>query len=129
MLLISCAASKHSKSSVETAMQQYNRYILNMDADSTALLFTPDGTLANIAKGRDSIRKLLSSFKNVKVLSQASTTQFIQIRKDTAIQKGMYMQSDLINGKDTAHVKGEFTVQWQWMKNGWHIKHIETKPL
>ena len=110
-------------------MQQYDHYILNLDADSISLLFTSDGQLGDMATGRDSIKKFLSSFKNVKVLSQSSVTQSIDIINDTAIQKGTYTQSDLVSGKDTMHVKGEFTAQWQWMNNNWYIKKMTTKPL
>ena len=94
------------------------------------MLYTPDGNLGDIAIGRDSIKKFLTTFKNVKVLSQTSTTNSINIIHDTAIQKGSYRQIDLIVEKDTVKVKGEYTTQWQWIKNeGWHIKHMATKPI
>jgi len=38
-------------------------YLQKTDADSIAYMFTPDGELGNVAKGRDSIRHFLSSFK------------------------------------------------------------------
>lgn len=129
MLLYSCNAGKHSSKSVESAMQQYDHFILNLDADSIALLFTPDGNLGNIARGRDSIKKFLSSFKNVRVLSQSSSTTSIQINKDTAVQKGAYRQVDIVAEKDTVKVKGEYTATWLWInQKGWHIKEMTTKP-
>ncbi len=110
-------------------MHHYDNLILKLDADSIALLYTPDGKLGDIATGRDSIRKFLSSFKNVTVLSQSSLTTSIYLNKDTAVQKGTYTQTDIV-GKDTIHVKGEYTATWQWMrKNGWHIKRMETKAV
>ena len=110
-------------------MQQYDHYILKLDADSIALLFTPNGNLGNIAIGRDSIRKFLSSFKNVQVLAQSSTTASIKINKDTAIQKGNYRQTDVVGGKDTIKVKGEYSATWLWIpKEGWHIQQMATKP-
>ncbi len=127
VLFSACSNSRYNEAGVKAAMQQYDRLILKLDADSIALLYTPDGNLGGIAIGRDSIRRFLSSFKNIKVLSQSSTTSSIQIIKDTAVQKGNYTQSDLV-GKDTMHVKGEYIATWQWMgKNGWHIKKMATK--
>ena len=112
------------------AMKQYDHLILKLDADSIALLYTPDGDLGAIAHGRDSIRKFLLTFKNIKVLSQASTTDTIKIYGDTSLQKGMYYQSALVNNKDTVAVKGEYTATWLWMhKGGWHIRRMEVKPV
>ena len=130
LLLLSCTTSTHNKSGVEAAMKYYDHLILKLDADSIALLYTPDGNLGGMAIGRDSIKQFLSTFKNVQVLSQVSTTDSIHIIRDTAIQKGSYTQTDIVAGKDTLHVKGEYTVQWQWIhKQGWHIKKMITKPL
>ena len=127
--LFSCSAGKHNEKGVQSAMKQYDHYIQNLDADSIALLYTPDGDLGNIAHGRDSIRKFLSTFKNVKVLSQSSTTASIKITGDTSLQKGRYQQVVVIAGKDTLTLRGEYTATWLWMPNaGWHIKRMETKP-
>ena len=111
-------------------MNYYDHLIKKTDADSIALLYTADGNLGDIVIGRDSIRRFLSSFKNVQVLSQKSTTQSIEIVKDTAIQKGTYVQTDVMPGKDTIVVKGEFTAHWLWLPaDGWRIKKMETKPI
>lgn len=128
MLLSSCSSTKHSKAGVESAMTYYDNLILKLDADAISRLYTEDGNLGNIAIGTDSIKKFLSSFKNVRVLSQYSVTKSISIVHDTAIQLGSYLQTDLVAGKDTIHVKGEYNAQWQWIpKKGWHIKHMITK--
>jgi hypothetical protein len=127
--LFSCTTSNHSNAGVTSAMKYYDHLILKLDADSIALLYTPDGNLGSIATGRDSIRKFLSSFKNVRVLSQASTTTSIKIIRDTAIQNGSYTQSDIVSGHDTVNVKGTYMARWQWIKKeGWHIKQMTTKP-
>ncbi len=119
----------HNKAGVEAAMKYYDHLIRKLDADSISLLYTPDGKLGDIAIGRDSIRKFLSSFKNVSVLSQVSTTNSINILGDTATQKGNYTQTDVISGKDTVKVRGEYVAKWQWIrKEGWHIKQMVTKP-
>lgn len=123
-VFIACKSSApvHTKQEVEDAAKYYDHLILNSDADSIALLYTPDGNLGDIAIGRDSIRNFLSSFKNVKVLEQSSISKSIVVSKDTAIQKGSFEQMVIMNGKDTVRAKGNFTATWQWMDNGWHIK-------
>lgn len=130
---ILCAVScndHRDKKSVEQAMNQYDRLIKKMDADSIALLYTPDGDLGGIAKGRDAIKKFLSTFKEVRVLSQASTTKSIEIHDNTSIQKGTYRQVVLTQGNDTIKVYGEFVATWLWIPHdGWHISRMITKPL
>ena len=131
VFLLSCNATRHSKNiaGVESAMKKYDHLILKLDADSISLLFTPNGNLGNIAIGQDSIRKFLSSFKNVSVLSQSSTTSSIIISGDSAIQKGSYFQTYLIAEKDTVKVKGDYLAVWQWLKQkGWLIKKMTTTP-
>ncbi len=127
VFFLSCYTA-HNKTGVESAMRRYDSLIRKLDADSISLLFTPDGNLGDIAVGRDSIKKFLSSFKNVRVLSQASTTESIALVGDTALQKGVYTQTDLLSEKDTVKVKGEFTAKWEWFrKEGWRIKMMTTK--
>jgi len=126
----SCHTKEHRESEIELAMQRYDHLILKLDADSIAMLYTSDGNLGDIAVGRDSIRKFLSSFKNVRVLSQASVTDSINIIRDTALQKGSYVQTDVVASKDTVTVKGTYFVRWQWINNeGWRIKQMTTRPL
>ena len=110
-------------------MKYYDRLVMKLDADSIALLYTPDGRMGEMAEGRDSIRAFLSSFTNIKVLSQHSTSDSVKITADTAVQNGIYLQSDVISARDTVRLKGEYTATWQWLNDGWHIKKMETKPL
>lgn len=127
--LLSCRAAKYSNQKIESAMRYYDHLIKKLDADSIVLLYAPDGNLGGIAIGRDSIRNFLASFKNIKVLSQVSTTSSITFIQDTAIQKGTYIQKDLVADKDTITVKGEYTAKWVWLKReGWRIKQMNTKP-
>jgi hypothetical protein len=85
IFLLSCNTARYSKSEIDSAMKHYDNLILKSDADSISLLYTPDGNLGDITIGRDSIKKFLSSFKNVRVLSQSSTTKSIRIIRDIAI--------------------------------------------
>jgi ketosteroid isomerase-like protein len=129
--LLSCNSTRLNKNEkgVEAAMKKYDGLILKLDADAISLLYTPDGNLGNIAIGRDSIKSFLSTFKNIMVLSQSSTTSSIVISGDSAIQKGSYLQTDLISDKDTVKVKGDYETVWQWIKpKGWLIKKMTTTP-
>jgi len=125
-----CRPKERSTESVEQAMQNYNRYILEMDVDSIALLYAPDGELGKMAKGRDSIRRFLDNFKRYKVLSQVSTTNLIKISRDTALQSGSYTQKVIVPVNDTVTVRGLFSTKWIWMDpTGWHIQRMETQPV
>lgn len=130
IVLFSCTNTQHSISGIESAMKRYDNLILKLDADSISMLYAPDGNLGNIAIGRDSIKKFLSSFKNVRVLSQSSITKSINLVGDSAVQKGTYDQTDIISNKDTVKVKGEYTANWQWISGkGWFISRMMTKPI
>lgn len=127
---VSCTTPRHNKAGVELAMKRYDHLILKLDANGIAELFTPDGKLGEMARGRDSIRKFLSSFKNIRVISQSSSSTSIYISGDSAIQQGTYRQSDIISGKDTVNVKGEFTATWQWVQHkGWYIRQMSTRSV
>jgi len=131
-IMASCVAwiGPHQSREIESAMNQYSRYILSMNTDSIASMFTPDGDLGDIAHGRDSIQHFLMRFKDFKVLSQSSTTNKISIVGDSAIQKGMYWQTTIVPPRDTVHVKGTFVAQWTWLETtGWKIKRMDTHPL
>ena len=124
-----CRSKEHSSESVELAMQKYDRYILNMDVDSIALLYAPDGELGKMATGRDSIRRFLEKFKKYKVLAQTSKTNLISINKDTALHSGLYTQKVIVPANDTVTVKGLFSAKWIWIDStGWHIQRMETMP-
>ena len=124
-----CQPKKRSAETVERAMQKYDRYLLHMDVDSISLLYTPDGELGKMAKGRDSIRRFLENFKKYKVLYQLSKTNLIKINGDTALQSGLYTQKVIVPVNDTVIVKGLFSANWIWMDStGWHIQRMETQP-
>ena len=131
-LLMICIAwiPPHKNQEIESAMNQYNRYILSMNTDSIASIFTPDGDLGDVAHGRDSIKRFLYRFKEFRVLSQTSATNMISLSGDSALQKGMYWQTTIVPPNDTVHVKGSFTTRWIWLnESGWRIKRIDTQPL
>ena len=132
-MLITCfitgCGTSHKESEVEAAMKRYDDLIVRMDADSLALLFEPDGELGEMAKGRDSIRRFLQSFTNVKVLSNLSTSESVELNADSAVQKGHYSQIAVINNRDTLKPTGAYTGHWHWSPDqGWLIRKMETNP-
>lgn len=129
--IITCCScnTKHSKQEIESAMQQYERLLQKMDADSISKMFTPSGWLGSIAHGRDSIKQFLLTFTNVKVLSASSTTDSIELKGLSATQNGMYYQTAVVDQKDTARLKGTYTVKWEWLPaEGWRIARITNNP-
>lgn len=122
-------AQYKTRAGVEQAMKNYDHLIMSMNADSIAAIYTPDGELGKIARGRDSIRNFLNTFKNFRVLSQSSETNSISLDQDSALQKGIYRQTVVIPSKDTVTVQGNFTALWIWsVNNGWLIRRMETQP-
>jgi|SRR5690348_1671352 len=128
IMLVACN-NLHSQRGVELAMEQYDHLIKEMNADSIALLYTPDGDLGDIVHGRDSIKSFLASFKGIRVLSQHSISGSVKISGDTAVQNGTYYQTAVVNNNDTMRISGEFNAVWYWMTPGeWHIKKMMTIP-
>ena len=128
--LFSCYSQHRGSSGVEAAMKKYDALILQLDAAGIAHMFTEHGRLGNMATGQDSIRKFLSAFKGISVLTQSSVTDSIILKDNKAVQQGHFRQSDIISGKDTVLVKGTFTAHWIWAgKNGWRLESMETLPL
>lgn len=126
ILLMVLACQSQREMAIRSLMQRYDQLILNMDGSAIAALYLPDGRLLGEnnfqVKGPQAIEEFLSSFKNVKVLSNTSTTESIVFKKDTAIQRGFYRQSALINGKDTIYPKGNFVAKWvKKPGQGWRI--------
>jgi ketosteroid isomerase-like protein len=130
LFITSCISYVHRQQEVQDAMQHYDHLIQKMDADSIAFMYSADGDLGGIAKGRDSIRRFLASFKDVRILEVSSNTDSMAMTGDTAFQSGHYKQSGIINGKDSFHVTGSYHAQWVWVKEekGWRIKRMTTIP-
>jgi hypothetical protein len=118
-----------SREAVVQAMKKYDDLILKMDEDSIAMLYTPDGSLGNIARGRDSIRNFLKKFINFKVIYQSSVPDSFYIHADTAVLKGSYHQKTIVAPNDTVSVSGRFNSIWVWLNGGgWHVKNMDTTP-
>jgi ketosteroid isomerase-like protein len=122
LLFITIAACNNSlNKNVESAMQQYDNYVLHVDAKGIAGMFTTDGELAAPGglsiRGKDSIEHFLSQFDNIKVEEQKSTTDSIRRFGDTAFQYGKYYQRAIVNNT-TAEVHGAFQANWIIQPNG-----------
>lgn len=131
IVLYSCSVSPgHSEKEVVAAMHRYDQLILKKDADSIALLYSPEGELVDAAKGRDAIRNFLKSFGDVRVLSNRSTTDTVTVTGDTARLTGMYSQVVVLNDGDTLHLLGSYQARWVYLpKEGWRIDRMETTPV
>ncbi|HVZ26343.1 MAG TPA: nuclear transport factor 2 family protein [Sediminibacterium sp.] len=128
-LLAECR-NTHQEAEISDAMHRYDQLIEKMDADSIALLYTKDGEMGAVAKGRVAIRKFLQGFKNVHVLHNISIPDTTRLTGDTAIQEGTYRQDVVLPNKDTAHLQGRFLANWRWIpREGWRIQKIQTTPI
>jgi len=124
VFLISCNPDRTIE--IEKAMKTYDNLILRMDADSIAETYTVDGKLDNII-GRDSIRRFLKTFVDVKVLDYQSWTKSIIFVGDTAKQEGDYQQKVVVN-HDTLNLKGQYWTTWIRDKRKWYIQKMTTSP-
>ena len=116
--LISCNTSLNKKA--EAAMQQYDNFILHVDAKGIAGMFTADGELAGpgmSVHSRDSIEHFLNQFKDFKVEEQKNTTDSIRKIADTAFQYGKYYQRAVVNNTK-AEVHGLFQANWVIQADG-----------
>ena len=133
LLLFSCkgnkTGNKDRKAAVEAALKTYDSLILKMNFNAIAMMYTPDGELVEMAHGRDSIRKFLSGFSNVKVLAASSSSDAVEITADTAVQRGRYYQEALVDNADVIKPTGSYVATWVWTKKGgWKIRRMVTIP-
>src|SRR4051794_23491767 len=113
VIVISCTKNNHTNDEVEQAMNNYDSLILKQDPVAIAKAFTPDGKLGDLATGRDAIQKLLSHITGFKVIEQSSTTTGIQIRGDSALHQGTFIQRGVDAKNDTVRAMGTFTCKWK----------------
>ena len=131
VLLSSCSRpAQHTQAEIEQAMNNYDSLILKQDAAAIAQAFTPGGKLGDAATDRAAIQNMLMQVKGFKVIEQSSTTINIQIRGDSALHRGTYIQRDVDTKNDTLKAQGTFVCKWKWTaEEGWKIDHIVTRPF
>src|SRR5215831_2779755 len=128
-----CSCSSNPiKEGPPDVIKKYERFVLEMKADSIAQLFTTDAEIGHegqlTIKGRDSIYSFLSSFKNVRVISNRDDIVSSSIRDDSAVVNGSYIQTVIVSGKDTVNVAGKFTAIMVRNKNkNWFIAKMKTR--
>lgn len=111
-------------------MSYYDKKLVEMNADSISFCYTLSGELGDVAKGRDSIRAFLLTFKDYHVISNKSMSETVSIDLDTAFQTGTYHQITILPAGDTVRLLGRFKTHWSWSHNdGWKIKRMETFPI
>src|SRR5215831_6893524 len=92
LLQSNSCSDKASGDTPQRVMKRYERLVLEMKADSISQLFTNDAEVGHgnqtPIKGRDSIYAFLSSFKNVRVISNADSISNVTVKKDSAIVEG-----------------------------------------
>ena len=126
----SCTKHKHTNDEIIQAMNNYDSLIVKQNPAAIAQAFTPNGKLGTAAIGRDSIKNLLSRIHSFKVIDQFSTTTGIQIRGDSALQNGTYIQRNVNANHDTVKVMGNFSCKWKWIPGeGWKIANIASSPF
>ena len=123
-----------TKETPQGIIKKYERFVLQMKADSISQLFTPDAEIGHAnqspIKGRDSIYAFLSSFKNVRVLSNRDSISTTSIKNDPAIVTGIYRQTVIVSGNDTVQVAGNFiATMMQNKNNNWLIWKMTTRSL
>jgi hypothetical protein len=94
-----------AKETPESVIKKYERLVLEMKADSISQLFTNNAEVGHgnqkPIKGKDSIYAFLSSFKNVRVISNVDSISSVSIKNDSAVVDGNYKQSVILQETDT----------------------------
>lgn len=120
-----------TKASPTDVIKKYERFVLEMKADSIAQLFTADAEIGHEGqppvKGRDSIYSFLSSFKNVRVIDNHDEVLNTSIRDDSATVNGGYTQTVIVSGKDTVNVTGKFMAIMVRHQGNWLISKMKTR--
>lgn len=123
----------NSNSSVEKALEQYDRKILSMNADTISSMFTEDGTLGQeggaSVSGRKNIKEYFIGFEgNVSILRNESVSESSESKGDTVYQKGTYQQKVVLRA-DTLEASGKFNAVWVKSENdGYLLSSMLTAP-
>ncbi len=129
-ILFSCSV-RVQRRAVEAASKHYNDVLVTMNADSIAALFTPDGKLGNLARGRTAIAKELKKYDFVRMLSEKTSADTITFSgRNKAFLSGRYWQKDiLLKTGDTLSLTGLLYESWVHNNGKWLIDSIDTRPL
>jgi Domain of unknown function (DUF4440) len=136
LIVASCQPDRSAE--IDQAMMSYDLAVLHQDAQAISEIYLPDGKLGgegwSFIAGKDSIRKFLGSFKNVKILANHSTSSSINIMNDSAIQRGEYRQVAVVQG-DTLEFTGQFKATWKsaglrgWLLRTMYTSHYQHRSI
>jgi len=129
--IYACSSSSPDATAVLDGMlHRYADFVLHMESDSIAALFTENGEVVNphqpTVAGRDTILKYLNSFGDFKVLEEKMDADSTKVSGRTAVQTGHYFQRVTVPGGHTVEVSGRFRIYWIMEKGKWLIRREET---
>ncbi len=118
---------------INQTLQRYNGYVVKMDHDSIAMLFSKDGEMVGTGNkpvvGPEAIRSFLRSFSSYHVIRNGMNADSLVISRDSATQTGTYAQQVQIPSGDTVDVHGRFEIHWiRGPAGGWSIRRMATRP-
>jgi len=121
-------------SEARSMMDLYAQAVLEMDSQSIASLFLPDGAVHDNGKlkaqGPDAILKFLKSFDGVvRVDNYQTTIKSVQVNGNTVILTGTFQQQyTLLANNQTGTSSGNFTAEWVHQPDDkWLIRKMATQ--
>jgi uncharacterized protein (TIGR02246 family) len=121
-------------SEARSMMDRYTQAVLNMDSQTIASLFLPDGAVYDNgklkARGPDAILKFLKSFDGVVRVDKYQTTiTSVQVSGNTVILTGTFQQQyTLLANNQTGTSSGNFTAEWVHQADSkWSIRKMATQ--
>lgn len=128
-------SASDAEGQVKAAMRRYDQFVLAMNAESIAAMYTQDGELIDagktVARTPTSIRAFLASFDGaVRVEENVSIIESVSVTGATAIVTGTYQQKALLlSDKRSVRVQGKFEAEWSCHPDGqWLIRRMRTQP-
>ena len=118
---------------LESALQNYSRMILAMNAPAVAEMYAPDGVWerqSGALRGREAIRGALAATGGVRVLSNEMTMSYLSYNGPAVIQTGEFRQSVKLPDGKIVDATGKFEATWARGANGeWWIRRMVTRPV
>ncbi len=122
------------REAIAGAMERYMVHARQVNADSVASFFTPNGTLFEPGifpiQTRDSIRAFMASFPGVRVDIATATPDTIEVFGETALLWGSYFERLAFPGQALSEQHGRFVIEWRRQPDGsWLIDRYYRVPL
>jgi len=122
------------REAIAGTMERYMVHARQVNADSVASFFTPNGTLFEPGifpiQSRDSIRAFMASFPGVRVEVATATPDTIEVFGDAALLWGSYFERLAFPGQPLSEQHGKFVIEWRRQPDGaWLIHRYYRVPL